>query len=118
MGAPYGSNKECKILGGLETHPLDQKLWATNCPALPGVSGSPIYAKLPSTGKLCSLGIMQGMRTSNIQISQDRQNVEYNKMVPFSQVISKQKLKEIIDSVDCDKPIDPIKPPKRMMIGF
>ena len=115
-GSILWEQKKCKILGGMESDPIDEKLWATNCPALPGVSGSPIYAKLPSTGKLCALGIMQGMMTNNIKISQDREKLEHNKMLPFSQVISRQKLKEIIDSVDCDNPIDPIKPPKRIMI--
>lgn len=115
-GDTLWEQKECSIFGEIDNNPTDKKLWSTNCPALPGVSGSPIFTQNPKTKRLCTIGLIQGVSTASIQISQAQQNEGFNKMIPFSQITSKKRLNEIIDSIDCNKPIDRLKPPKKILI--
>jgi len=71
----------------------------TNCPALPGTSGSPVFAQNPETKQIVALGIIQGGTTSTNEKVANASNA--NKMVLFSKAFTQEQLQKIIAANQC-----------------
>jgi V8-like Glu-specific endopeptidase len=96
-GSSLWGQKSCSIF----KDSLNPGLMTTNCPAIPGVSGAPIFAQNPQTKQIFALGLIEGGKTAEkLSTSVNAHNA--NKMVLFSKAFSKERLQEIIEKNRCD----------------
>lgn len=95
-GKQLWGQKKCQILG---EDAQNKNLWLTDCPGIPGTSGSPVFAQNPETKQFFALGIIQSETSSAKEVKLTYKNA--NGMVPFSKAFTKEQLQRIIDNNQC-----------------
>jgi hypothetical protein len=80
--------KGCRIFG---KSTLDQNAWSTNCAAIPGTSGSPVFATSPA-GKSCALGMLTATSTKDTKASAPNE-LTHNILIPFSHPVLKEQIR-------------------------
>ena len=95
-GMQLWEQKKCQILG---EDAQNKNTWLTDCPAIPGASGSPVFAQNPENKQIFALGIIQSETSAANANKVTYKNA--NNMVPFSKAFTKEQLQKIIDSNQC-----------------
>lgn len=102
-GTQLWGQKECSILS--DGQGVNKGAWSTDCPSLPGASGSPILSsRKMSNGstEIFAIGIIQGSRSPN-KTENLLSPSTLNNMIPFSNALPDKKLKELMKKNPCTK---------------
>jgi V8-like Glu-specific endopeptidase len=96
-GSQLWGQKRCSLFRDFTS--ADQMV--TDCPSIPGASGSPIFVQDPRTKKIYAIGLIEG-GLYNGKLTAPVSGSNANSVVPLFKAFSKSQLDEIKQKYSCD----------------